>query len=104
MTEWRSGRVKLIFRSEMRRPKECLDVEQKDPKAGDPRGRTAIVSLYTHGFCAAAAGRSVCPVHGESVSDRRSRLENASQLDLLSHMTPDTGVHFNLQGKDDVNT
>lgn len=59
---------------------------------------------HTYRFRPAAAGRSVSPVYGELVGDRGRRLENAFQLDLFSNITPHMGIHFNLQGKDDVDT
>lgn len=55
-------------------------------------------------FCATAAGRSVCPVYGEFVRDRWSRLENTFQLNLFSNITPNMGIYINLQRKDNVDT
>ena len=46
-------------------------------------------------FHATAARRSVCPVYGEFVCDRRRWLEGASQLDIFSNITPDVGIRFN---------
>lgn len=63
-----------------------------------------FLKVYTYWFCATAAGRSVCPVYGEFVRDRWSRLENTFQLNLFSNITPNMGIYINLQRKDNVDT
>lgn len=82
-------------------PHQCWDHRRVSPCQAL---KGTFWKVHTYGLCATAAGRAVCPVYGQLVSDIWRWLEGALQLDLLSHISSDMGICTYLQGEDETHT